>query len=598
MKIGEVYIENFKSIGKLNFNCSDLNILVGKNNVGKTNLLTALNLFFNTSDKILSNDMFCYFTKGQNIVIELTFDRLTELEKTGRLKKYICNSLEDGIRVRKIVKSDGGRLKSYYHGYVEEPDIEWLQSDFKGYGKQEFWASKGIDFYKYTSVERGRIIKDLFNEFRENYIKENKDDLKFNIRLSETEFEGIKTVGVDMLPQFRLIPAVGDVSDIVAGSSRSLLARVVGEIIRAAAQEEGILKDVQQGLEMAGGLVNKEGQTERLPQIEEIEKWLKDEMIDWDSPDFKITTSFPEIHTLLTQNLRLFVDDGAPGDVSTKGHGFQRQLIFKMIHLSSALLRGEMKWGVVKDAFDKSPPIILAFEEPELYLHPQAQLGFYDDIEKLSSRDQIFLCTHSTHLLALENFEGVKVLRRDSSSKPTKVSECAKDLKGDLDLRRKLVWAKLFDANVNKVFFADKIVIVEGDEDIVSIVRTAKDYGECFSHRVTIVNAGGNSNIPNLQRVLNAFGIPYTVVYDIDPGDESSKEIQQRIEQLVGEGGFGAASIAMDPNLPNVMGMGTDGEVRGKKAAACMRFLDDNEPTKKFLENVKALYDLSSLDSN
>jgi hypothetical protein len=40
-------------------------------------------------------------------------------------------------------------------------------------------------------------------------------------------------------------------------------------------------------------------------------------------------------------------------------------------------------WLDVKDILPESPPIVLAFEEPELYLHPQAQLAFYEDIRRL-----------------------------------------------------------------------------------------------------------------------------------------------------------------------------------------------------------------------
>ena len=47
--IQSIEITNFRSIVKLekNFSVSDLNIVVGKNDIGKSNFLKALNLFFN-----------------------------------------------------------------------------------------------------------------------------------------------------------------------------------------------------------------------------------------------------------------------------------------------------------------------------------------------------------------------------------------------------------------------------------------------------------------------------------------------------------------------------------------------------------------------
>ena len=594
MKIKEVYVQNFRSIEKDKMNCSDLTILVGRNSVGKSNLLLALDLFFNTSDKVLTEDMFCSFGNlAGNIVVELTFDRLNQVEKTGRLKKYICASLSHGIRVRKTVSRVEGKLKSRYQGWVEEPKLEWLKSDFKAYRRQGYWQDIGIDFFSYTGVSGGQISRELYEEFRTKYVEQHREELDFELSLSETEFEGLKTVGVDMLPQFKLIPAIGDVSEVVAGTSKSLLARMVRDIVQTATEDTAVLEAAREKLEAAGALINRGTGGERLKQIEAVENWLREEFAEWGKLDFEIRTSFPEVHTLLTQNLQLLVDDGAKGDIATKGHGLQRQLIFKMIHLSAGLVEGEVDWMSVEDVLPKSPPIILAFEEPELYLHPQAQLAFYDDIKKLSNHDQILLCTHSTHLVDIEDFEGVKLLRRESLNAPTRIFECTEDIFGDLGLKKRLSLAKLFDASVNRIFFADKIVIVEGDEEVIGITRVAREHANCFSHRVTIVNAGGKPRIPSLQRVLNAFKVPYTVVYDKDPGDSSSEEIARAIEQLVGDNSpFGlTSSMAMDPDFATTLGYGDSKE---GKDAACVKFLDDNKPPADFVAIIQNLYQLPS----
>ena len=417
------------------------------------------------------------------------------------------------------------------------------------------------------------------------------EELEFELALSETEFEGLKTVAVDMLPQFKLIPAVGDVSELVAGTSKSLLARIVQDIVRTTTQDAEVLKTAEEGLMSAAALINRGEGGQRLKQIEAVENWLRKEFGEWGKLDFEIQTSFPEIHRLLTENLRLMVDDGTKGDIATKGHGLQRQLIFKMIHLSASLLGGEVDWMSVNDTLPETTPMILAFEEPELYLHPQAQLAFYEDIKKLSERDQLFLCTHSTHLVDIEDFEGIKILRRESLTAPTKIFECTSDIFGDLTLKKRLSLAKLFDANVNKIFFADKIIMVEGYEDVIAITRTAREHAKCFTHRVTIVVAEGKARIPCLQRVLNAFNVPYTVVYDIDPDNQTSQQATNTIEGLLGDvAPFGlTASMPMDPDLPTVVGYGG---TKDGKDAACVKFLDDNKPSDDFIQKVKTLYKL------
>jgi AAA15 family ATPase/GTPase len=51
MLIKEITIQNFRSIVNVSFDPNDLNIIVGNNDVGKSNFLKALNLFFNNQTK-------------------------------------------------------------------------------------------------------------------------------------------------------------------------------------------------------------------------------------------------------------------------------------------------------------------------------------------------------------------------------------------------------------------------------------------------------------------------------------------------------------------------------------------------------------------
>ena len=47
MVIKEIQIKNFRSIRNMTISAKRLNVIVGLNDVGKSNILRALNLFFN-----------------------------------------------------------------------------------------------------------------------------------------------------------------------------------------------------------------------------------------------------------------------------------------------------------------------------------------------------------------------------------------------------------------------------------------------------------------------------------------------------------------------------------------------------------------------
>ena len=52
MKISKVEINNFKSIEKASFTASDFTVLIGQNNHGKTNVLSAIEWFYNGGGKL------------------------------------------------------------------------------------------------------------------------------------------------------------------------------------------------------------------------------------------------------------------------------------------------------------------------------------------------------------------------------------------------------------------------------------------------------------------------------------------------------------------------------------------------------------------
>ena len=58
MKIKQVQICNFRSIKNLDFDFKDFTVLLGANNSGKSNILKALNFFFQNSERITLDDVF------------------------------------------------------------------------------------------------------------------------------------------------------------------------------------------------------------------------------------------------------------------------------------------------------------------------------------------------------------------------------------------------------------------------------------------------------------------------------------------------------------------------------------------------------------
>ena len=67
----------------------------------------------------------------------------------------------------------------------------------------------------------------------------------------------------------------------------------------------------------------------------------------------------------------------------------------------------------------------------------------------------------------------------------------------------------------SEIFFAKKVILVEGQTDKIVLSYLAKNLG-IFNYDYSIVECGSKSSIPQFIRLLNAFHIPYVAVYDKD----------------------------------------------------------------------------------
>ena len=117
LKIKKITIKNFRSIESLSIDCSNITTLVGANDAGKSNVLRALNLFFNDkTDHALPFQFerdYNVFSpkqakKAKHIIVELTI----ELPETYKRADY-----PDDIVWRKEWRANGLYLDGCFHRY-------------------------------------------------------------------------------------------------------------------------------------------------------------------------------------------------------------------------------------------------------------------------------------------------------------------------------------------------------------------------------------------------------------------------------------------------------------------------------------------------
>lgn len=153
MFIDEIRIRNFRSIIDRRVKMGDLTIFVGNNDVGKSNVLKALNLFFNghTDHNMLFNfeKDHCFWAKqrkrkAEEIIIEIDF--------------VVPSNFKDAAR--KV------RWKKVWRKFGEEKDlssIRWVKGGELGKVKVKSWLRK-IDFRYVPAIKSDAYFSDLLGQ--------------------------------------------------------------------------------------------------------------------------------------------------------------------------------------------------------------------------------------------------------------------------------------------------------------------------------------------------------------------------------------------------------------------------------------------------
>ena len=156
---------------------------------------------------------------------------------------------------------------------------------------------------------------------------------------------------------------------------------------------------------------------------------------------------------------------------------------------------------------------MIFFEEPELYLHPQAEKELYDCFIALSKLGvQLYISTHSSNFISLKHYKSICIIRNSNNGSR------AFQFKGRLFSGDEV---KYFNMNYwinpdrSELFFAKKVILVEGQTDKIGLGYLSKKLG-IYKYDYSILECGSKSIIPQFIKLLNAFKLPYIAVYDKD----------------------------------------------------------------------------------
>lgn len=385
--IEQIEIKNFRSFGNRKkesykvLKCQSLNIISGANDSGKSNILRALNLYFNKK-----TDLNNFFDFNKDFFKKEDQDANEIKEELVTIKIWFYNPKNKGKNKEKTTN-------------IYLPEKFWVSRKWKKtseYSQYDQLSSIEKDF----EIEKGTDF-DYFLEDNNDTTKSLKSNARASLQKQLTDF--INSI------QFHYIPAIKD---------SSYFSHLYGEL------QQTLWKTKISTVE------EKKNEFEKAIQVET--DILMSEFKNSISLNGDIEPVF-QLPTDLINLFRALVVQTGSVDLTLRGDGFQAKLIPEILNFI-AVKELSFTAKSIKTDYKAKKYFIWGFEEPEnSYEYRNAQILAEKFKDTFSKNAQIFISTHSFNFLSLRG-ESIGIYRvwKDSLIKRSKITKLKFNSKGKI----------------------------------------------------------------------------------------------------------------------------------------------------------------------
>ncbi len=454
MKLLDMTVQNFRCISgdktRISFQDSEIIFIFGQNNAGKSAMLAAYEYLVTPNQFAVIND-FCGFTEEKPI--EMTAIFMKEEGDETEFKKKGFNKWVDGdgiIRFRKTWTKVGVAGQKETWDPVEEKFIDNGFGGIESHFKSQ--APTPIRISAMSSPEE--LSKWVNDVMKKSILKTLKDE----------EAEAYQKV-VDEIKRLQERVLSKEAITKLSEKANINFQKVFPNLLLEVSTEVGSEIDVSKTIEK----------------------------------EFSVTVK-DQKHENISQKVTDF------------GHGVVRQTMFNIL----GLVKQEAPIdNMVQTTCKKS--FLILYEEPEIYLHPKAVTLLRTALYELcvNSPFQILCASHSPLLIDISkpHTSLVRMVKNDDSI--TNIYQVGHNIFSTTEeIKQQVQMINRFNPHVCESFFADEIIIVEGDTEAIVVrellasVAPEKD--------IFVLNAGSKNNIPFFQQIFTHFNIKHQIIHDGD----------------------------------------------------------------------------------
>lgn len=468
--INKVRISGFRGISNLEISLPRVTVLIGKNNAGKTSVIKALQLALGDYSRHLTDEDF-YIDGDDHVTSKIIIDVY-------------------------IVPTD-------YNESTEEwiESVEFLDEWVEAFGDLRQSHANGNEFVAIRTICEKDSVKGGYKLTRYPLSAWNEFE---NWTDSAAQVNKKITKRIDAMP-FISIDAQRDIHQELREKT-SYVGKVLSEIDFTSDDKEALEELIQELNDKA---------VETSPVLTDLKAHLDSLSQSFEGQGNTDITPFPKKIRDLSKRFSIHFGDSAANSFSMEYHGMGTRSWASMLTVKAFIELSEKKHTEESECFF---PIVAA-EEPEAHLHPNAQRTLYKQLATV--KGQVIISTHSpylaaesklTNLRSLVNLNsGVQVKSLGDHFTPEDLNKLQRDV---MRFRGELLFSKA-------------IILFEGvTEEQIAPVFFEKYFGfSCYSVGVNCISVAGK-NYPPFIKMACSLGIPVYIVSDNDGNTKTAVESQ------------------------------------------------------------------------
>lgn len=568
MQILSVRVHNFRSLVDATFQLNNYTLLVGPNNVGKSNVISALRVFYEDLN----------FAKGED------------------WPRLCGNDEEAWIQVEYLLDDEE-------HSAIRE---EYRRAD-----------------------KRLVVRKLLISKEHPAKVKQKQSNLYAvleNNVLEENLFYGAKNVSQAKLGEIVYIPSVSLPADALKTSGPSPLRDTLNFVLKRVVGESAAYQDVRSALEK----LTEEG-TSKDGFLDQVMSPINQALNAWNIRlQFKVEAISPEeITKTLIKTEVLDVQHGeSPLALDHFGQGFQRSLIYELIQLAAKVKKPES----ARTGYNPRLDLLLFEEpEAFLHPHQQEALASRLRLLGNENSQQVVLTTHSPLFVSRTTDDLCSIVRLSKKEGRTAVHQISRDdLVGifheGMSLRtclqayvdnstipesrkskaRKALAGEEPDPAVAEqeeffrfqlwlddercaMFFAEQVVLVEGPtEKALFNYLLANTWNDLRDRHIFVVDALGKFNMHRFMALFERFGIRHSVLLDSDMGKNEHGAVNDMIVSFTNTCTI-ADPYMFDRDLEKFLGLSLPAR-NDRKPIAVLKALNNNDVAAGTMASLREIF--------